>query len=103
MKFSPTLYSKYKKVEQEKKMLAKNEFKKLLDKITDKNNWKNRWGKVKQFIEQNKQALAQLARQEHSEQGDYITHEKNQIFTLIMALYAGEDEQEIFRDLDILY
>ena len=45
-------------------MLAKNEFKKLLDKITDKNNWKQRWGKVKQFIEHNKQALAQLARQE---------------------------------------
>ena len=34
---------------------------------------------------------------------DYMSHEKNQIFTLILALYAGEDEQEVFRDLDILY
>ena len=32
-----------------------------------------------------------------------MAHEKNQIFTLIMALYAGEDEHEVFRDLDVLY
>jgi hypothetical protein len=35
--------------------------------------------------------------------GDYAAHEKNQIFTLIMALYAGEDENEIFGELDQLY
>jgi hypothetical protein len=47
MKFSPTLYSKYKKEEQVKKNMAKLEFKKLIDKITDKKNWKQRWGKIK--------------------------------------------------------
>ena len=61
MKFSPTMYSKYKKEEQEKKMIAKLEFKKLMERITDKKNWKQRWTKVKQFIETNRNALAHLA------------------------------------------
>jgi len=34
---------------------------------------------------------------------DYLNNEKNQIFNLILALYAGENEQQIFRDLDLLY
>ena len=81
-------------------MMAKQEFKRLIEKITDKKNWKQRWGKIKQFIETNKQALAQLAKQEQSDMDDYAAHEKNQIFTLIMALYAGEDQNEIFGELD---
>lgn len=28
---------------------------------------------------------------------------KNQVFNLIMALYAGEDEIQVFQDLDLLY
>lgn len=106
MKFSPTLYTKYKKMEQEKRMVAKNEFKNLVNKITDKKNWKQRWGKIKQFIETNRQVLAHMARQDEGDEqaeADFMAHEKNQIFTLIMALYAGEDEHEVFRDLDILY
>ena len=50
-------------------------------------------------------ALAQLANNQEkgSEHADYVAHEKNQIFNLIMALYAGENEHEVFRDLDVLY
>ena len=33
----------------------------------------------------------------------YLADEKNQIFTVILALYAGEDEQEVFKDLNNLY
>ena len=34
---------------------------------------------------------------------EYYNNEKNQIFNLILALYAGENEIEIFKDLDALY
>jgi hypothetical protein len=33
----------------------------------------------------------------------YLADEKNQVFTVILALYAGEDEKEVFADLDNLY
>lgn len=84
-------------------MMAKVEFKKLIERITDKKNWKQRWGKVKQFIETNRNALAHLGNKDQNDTGDFAAHEKNQIFTLIMALYAGEDESQIFTDLDHLY
>lgn len=40
MKFSTSNYTKYIKMEQQKKLAAKTNFKKLVTKIVDKKNWK---------------------------------------------------------------
>ena len=88
-------------MEQQKKANAKINLKDVVDKITDKKNWKQRWSKIKTFIATNQKALSQKLGAANLE--DYYTNEKNQIFNLILALYAGEDENEIFRDLDVIY
>lgn len=34
---------------------------------------------------------------------NYFTDEKNYVFNLILALYADEDEQKVFNELDKIY
>ena len=89
---------------QKQKQLAKNNFKTLVDKITNKKNWKTRFTKIKTFIQQNQRALSQqLSGQGGHNLEEYINNGKNQMFNLILALYAGENEEMIFKDLDLLY
>jgi len=40
MQFSTQKYSQYIKMEQQKKLIAKSNFKGLVDKIVDKKNWR---------------------------------------------------------------
>ena len=101
MQFSTKQYTQYKKMETQKKANAKENLKDLVDKIIDKKNWKQRWSKIKTFIHTNQKALSQQLGGANLD--DYYQNEKNQIFNLILALYAGEDENEVFRDLDLIY
>ena len=54
-------------------------------------------GKVKDY----QKAVAKLG--EGGKLEAYLADEKNQIFTAILALYAGENETEIFKDLNELH
>ena len=103
MQFSTQNYSKYVKMEQMKKAVAKNKFKHLVKTIIDKKNWKERWSKIKVFIHTNQKALKEQLGAGGKDLDDYLNNEKNQIFNLILALYAGEEEAEVFRDLDLIY
>lgn len=93
MKFSTQNYTKYIKMEQQRKSLAQTNLKGLVDQIIDKNNWKTRWGKIRTFVDKNRAALAQqLSGGQGGKLEAYLADEKNQVFTVILALYAGEDE-----------
>ena len=59
MTFSTQKYTQYKKMEEQKKLNAKQNLKDLVDKIIDKKNWKQRWSKIKTFIATNQKALSQ--------------------------------------------
>ena len=49
-------------------MTAKIEFKKVIERITAKQNWINRWTKIQQFIETNRLAVAgQMASKDQSD------------------------------------
>jgi hypothetical protein len=101
MQFSTINHSKYVKLEQMKKAIAKNKFKHLVKEIIDKKKWKDRFTKIKVFIHTNQKALSQqLGAGKDLE--EYMKNEKNQIFNLILALYAEEDETEVYRDLDLM-
>ena len=89
-------------MEQQRKSLAQTNLKGLVDQIIDKNNWKQRWGKIRTFIESNRAALAQQLSGGGKLEA-YLADEKNQVFTVILALYAGEDVKEVFDDLNALY
>ena len=55
-------------------------------------------------MDKNRAALAQqLSGGQGGKLEAYLADEKNQVFTVILALYAGEDEQEVFTDLNNLY
>ena len=56
----------------------------------DKKNWKQRWSKVKGFLGKNKNEKVQ------GQLEAYFKNERSQIFNMILALYAGEDEGEVF-------
>ena len=59
MQFSTEKFSEYRRMEQQKKLLAKSNFKGLVAKITDKKNWRQRWSKIKTFIKNNRTVLTQ--------------------------------------------
>ena len=46
-------------MEQMKKAIAKNKFKHLVKTIIDKKKWKDRFTKIKVFIDKNQKALSQ--------------------------------------------
>ena len=58
MQFSTQKHSRYIKMEQQKKLIAQTNFKGLVDKIMDKKNWRQRWSKIKTFIQNNRSALS---------------------------------------------
>lgn len=76
MQFSTINHSKYVKMEQMKKAIAKNKFKHLVKTIIDKKKWKDRFTKIKVFIDKNQKALSQqLGSGKDLE--DYLKNEKN--------------------------
>jgi hypothetical protein len=59
---------------------------------------------VKTFIEKNQKALSQQLIGANGRTINWDQYNgKSQTFTLILALYAGENEEMIFKELDELY
>ena len=78
MKFSTQDYARYIKIEQDKKRAAKTELKRLVHKIIDKKNWRQRWSKIKTFIQHNRQVLQQqMSRGAGGQHDRYLSDEKN--------------------------
>ena len=63
----------------------------------DKKNWEQRWAKVKGFLGKGKNEKVQ------GQLDAYFNNERSQIFNMILALYAREDEVEVFKALDAMY
>ena len=53
-------------------------------------NWKEKWEKIKDFVKNKKNKGGK-----HSE--------RDEVYNAILALYAGDDEEEVFSDLTVLY
>ena len=74
-----------------KKSKNKIMFKKILDDVLDKKNWQEKWKKIKDFVK--KKGI----------KGQSQVSERDQVFNAILALYAGDEEDEVFSELAILY
>ena len=72
----------------------------MLAKIVTKQRWKKRLYQIKSFIRKN---LSRDGTNGENYLRLYFKNEYNQIFNLILALYAGENKELIFKDLDGLY
>ncbi len=66
-------------------------FKKILDEVLDKKNWQEKWKKIKLFV--------QKKRGKSGNTGS----ERDEVFNAILALYAGDDEEEVFSELARFY
>ena len=66
-------------------------FKKILDEVLDKKNWEAKWRKIKAFVNKKRN------------KGGYQTSHRDQVFNTLLALYAGDDEDEVFSELARLY
>jgi hypothetical protein len=66
-------------------------FKKILDEVLDKKNWQEKWKKIKDFVKKKRgKGYAQMS-------------ERDDVFSAILALYAGDEEEEVFSELARLY
>lgn len=64
--------------------------------MLDKEKWQSKWKKIKDFVKNKKRDNGL------SGQSD-LGSERDQVFTALLALYAGEDEEEVFSELNSLY
>jgi len=80
-------------MQQKKKKNIKLAFKNVLSKIVSNQNWKSRWNKLKSFV---------TSKQNMKNSADSRLSERNAVFQLILALYAGEDTKLVFTQLEIL-
>ena len=76
---------------QMKKAKTKVMFKKILDDVLDKKNWEQKWKKIKDFV------------QSKRGKGKALQSERDLVFNAILALYAGDDEEEVFSELARYY
>ena len=73
-----------------KRQKPKITIQKILDEVLDKKKWEEKWLKVKAFVKKKKSKAGM-----HSERDD--------VFNAILALYAGDDEDDVFTELAGLY
>ena len=75
-----------------KKSKPKITFQRILDDVFDKHKWQAKWKKIKDFVKIKK-----------NKDGSRRHSERNDVFNAILALYAGDEEDEVFTELSILY
>lgn len=63
--------------------------------MLDKGKWQEKWKKIKAFVKNKKGS--------RDEKADGILNQRDDIFNALLALYAGDDEEEVFADLNVLY
>lgn len=77
-----------------RKQKQKITFSKILDDVLDRDKWQKKWTKIKEFVKKK--------RGQNGEKG--AGHpEKDDVFNAILALYAEEEEKEVFQELNALY
>lgn len=96
LEFSTQKYTQFLKMEQEKKRLTQSQFKGLVEQIIDRRNWKQRWTTIKTFINQSSNQGSSAAQIRDRNQ-------QSAVYSLVLALYAGEEIEEVFNQLDIQY
>ena len=64
----------------------------ILDDVLNKDKWRGKWKKIKDFVKIKK-----------NKDGSRRHSERNDVFNAILALYAGDEEDEVFTELSILY
>ena len=64
----------------------------ILDDVLDKDKWQSKWKKIKDFVKNKKK-----------DDGAKIGSERDDVFNALLALYAGDDEEEVFSELNGLY
>lgn len=65
-----------------------------MDDVLDKDKWQSKWKKIKDFVKNKKKDVGL---------GDQIRSERDDVFNALLALYAGDDEEEVFSELNELY
>lgn len=76
-----------------RKQKQKITFQKILDDVLNKDKWSEKWKKIKQFV-----------KKKGGKDGSARSHpEKDDVFNAILALYAGDEEHEVFSELNMLY
>ena len=66
----------------------------ILDDVLNKDKWQSKWKKIKDFVKNKKR---------DDGLGENMRSERDDVFNTLMALYAGEDEEEVFSELNGLY
>ena len=66
----------------------------ILDDVLDKEKWQGKWRKIKDFVKNKKR---------DDGKGQSAGSERDQVFNTLLALYAGDDEEEVFSELNGLY
>ena len=62
-----------------------------MDDVLDKKNWQEKWKKIKDFVNKKRS------------KGQGNINQRDEVFNAILALYAGDEEDEVFSDLAIFY
>jgi hypothetical protein len=62
--------------------------------VLDKEKWQGKWRKIKDFVKNKKR---------DDGKGQSVGSERDQVFNALLALYAGDDEEEVFSELNGLY
>jgi len=76
-------------MQRQRKLHLQNAFRSVISTLTNKQNWKQRWLKLKQSF---------TSKGQSSQASD--TSDKDSIFNAILALYAGEDLDFVIEQLD---
>lgn len=64
----------------------------ILDDVLNKDKWQSKWKKIKDFVKNKKK-----------ESDKQMGSERDDVFNTLLALYAGDEEEEVFAELNSLY
>ena len=68
----------------------------ILDDVLNKDKWRGKWKKIKNFVKNKR-------RNGEADDGAQGRPERDDVFNTILAMYAGDEEEEVFSELNGLY
>ena len=75
-----------------KRSKPKITFQRILEDVLDRSKWREKWTKIKEFVKKGR-----------NKEGQSVHSERNDVFNALLALYAGDEETEVFNELNTLY
>ncbi len=63
-----------------------------MDDVLNKDKWQSKWKKIKDFVKNKKK-----------DNDSQVGSERDDVFNTLLALYAGDEEEEVFAELNTLY